>query len=123
MLYCPGCKRLFEGEKCPACGKKHGRAPEGEDFCLVYSGGQIWADMASDVLEQNGIICMVQSSRGAAMAMLTGLLSDQYELYVPYASFDQAKEILDALFASVQTEEEDTEETETEETDFEESGD
>ncbi len=105
MLYCPQCKRLFDGEKCPACGKRSGREPVDSDVCMVYSGGQIWAEMASDVLEQNGISCLVQSRRGAAMAMLTGLLSDYYEVYVPFSAFESAKEMLTALFSNVQEEE------------------
>ena len=110
MLYCPQCKRLVDGEKCPVCGNKSCRAPEKEDFCLLYSGGQIWADMACDVLKQNDIPTINQSARGAAMAVLTGLLSDNYDVYVPYASYDEAKNIIDELFSSPVIEEDEAEE-------------
>lgn len=104
-LYCPQCRRLFEGEKCPQCGKHTGREPEKEDWCLLYSGGQIWADMAADVLKQNEIPSMVQSSRGAAIAVLTGILSQPFDLYVPFADYAQADEIVQSLFAQTEEQE------------------
>ena len=100
-MYCPQCRRLFDaGERCPVCRKTNVREPKAEDLCLVYAGGQIWADMVADVLRQQEIPSITQSSRGAAIAMLTGLLSGDYEVYVPYADYDQAKEIADQLFSA-----------------------
>ena len=117
MLDCPGCKRLYEGAACPVCGKA-GREPQMEDACLVYSGGQIWAEMAADVLRQNEIPSMCQNHRGAAMAVFTGMLADTYEVYVPFGAFEQADGILTELFSAQETdleeEELDSEELESE---------
>ena len=108
-MYCPQCRRLIDTSKCPYCRKWNVREPEAQDPCLVYAGSQIWADMAADVLGQQDIPCFTQSSRGAAIAMLTGLMSEEYEVYVPYAVYDQAKEIVEQLFSAenIVTDEED----------------
>ena len=99
-MYCEQCKRLTEEEgRCPVCGNKRLRLPADEDWCRVYEGIQIWADMACDVLKQNGISALVQSSRGAAMAVLTGMYSDTCEVYVAYKDYSRADEIMRELFS------------------------
>ena len=120
LLYCPNCKRLYnEEEKCPVCGKRKGREPQADDPCFLMSVGTIWTEMVSDLLKQNEIPFEQVSSKGAAIAMLTGLLGETFDYYVTFDRYGEAKELTDAFFA--QNREEETEETETEEESEEES--
>lgn len=117
-MYCERCHRILEGDVCPECGKKAKREVTAEDSCLLLSVGQIWADMACDVLDQEKIPYLKQGSIGAAMAMLTGMATETYQIYVPYSYYDKAKEIIDPLFEPA--DETDAEDAETEEAESEE---
>lgn len=97
-MYCERCKRLTEGEICPECGKACHRDALPEDPCFLLSGGQIWADMACELLDQEKIPYLKQGSLGAAMTALTGFSLELYSLYVPFAQYDRAKEITQAVF-------------------------
>ena len=97
-MYCERCQRLTEGEICPECGKKCHRDPLPEDPCFLLSGGQIWVDMACELLDQEKIPYLKQGSLGAAMTVLTGFSLEMYSLYVPYAQYDRAREITQAVF-------------------------
>ena len=97
-MYCERCKRLTEGEICPECGKPCKRDALPEDPCFLLSGGQIWADMACELLDQEKIPYLKQGSLGAAMTVLTGLSLENYSLYVPFAQYDRAKEITQTVF-------------------------
>lgn len=99
-MYCEQCRRLTDAEgRCPVCGNRNLRPPLDEDWVRVYEGIQIWADMACDVLKQNEISALAQSSRGAAMAVLTGMYSDTCEVYVAYKDYSRADEIMRELFS------------------------
>ncbi len=108
-MYCESCHRLTEGEKCPECGKTCRRDALPEDPCFLLSGGQIWVDMACELLDQEKIPYLKQGSLGAAMTVLTGLSLENYSLYVPFSQFEQAREITQAVFP--EGEEDGTEET------------
>ena len=97
-MYCERCKRLTEDEICPECGKKCHRDALPEDPCFLLSGGQIWVDMACELLDQEKIPYLKQGSLGAAMTVLTGLSLENYSLYVPFAQYDRAKEITQTVF-------------------------
>lgn len=97
-MYCEHCQRLTEGEICPECGKKCKRDALPEDPCFLLSGGQIWVDMACELLDQEKIPYLKQGSLGAAMTVLTGLSLEMYSLYVPYAQYERAREITQAVF-------------------------
>ena len=115
-MYCERCRRVTEEAVCPECGKKC-REPREDDWCEVLSAGQIWADMACDLLKQENIPCAREGTLGAAMAVLTGLSAETFHIYVPFAYLDQAKELTDALFSAPVVEEDegaDEGETETE---------
>lgn len=106
MKYCEKCLRLFEGEICPECGKRTGREPRAEDSCLLLSVGQIWADMACDILGQNEIPYLKQGRLGAGMAVLTGLPLETYCIYVPYREYEKARELTGILLPAPSGEEE-----------------
>jgi len=120
-MYCERCRRIVEGDKCPECGKLCKRDVKDDDACFLWSGGQIWADMVCDVLNQENIPNFKQGSIGAAMAVLTGLSAETFSVFVPYSHYEQAKEIAESLFqeneAEAEQEAEDAgaAETETEE--------
>ncbi len=116
MLYCPDCKRLYdEAEKCPVCGKRKGREPQADDPCFLISVGAIWQEMVADLLKQNEIPFEQKSSKGAAMAMFTGLLSETFDYYVAFDRYDEAKELTDAFFTQNENEAEEEIEEEAEE--------
>ena len=108
-MYCENCHRLVEGDKCPVCRKKCKREVQEDDLCLVCSISQIWADMLSDVLQQNDIPYYKQSDIGAGMAMFTSLQLETFSIFVPFSHYEEAKGISDALFSQVQDENEDEE--------------
>ena len=97
-MYCEHCQRLTEGEICPECGKKCKRDALPEDPCFLVSGGQIWVDMACELLDQEKIPYLKQGSLGAAMTVLTGLSLEIYSLYVPFIQYERAREITRAVF-------------------------
>ena len=116
LLYCPDCKRLYdEAEKCPVCGKRKGREPQADDPCFLISVGAIWQEMVADLLKQNEIPFEQKSSKGAAMAMFTGLLSETFDYYVAFDRYEEAKELTDAFFAQNENEAEEEIEEEAEE--------
>ncbi len=123
MLYCESCSYLYEGEACPLCGSRKGREPRGEDPCFLVEKGQIESDMLVDILKQNGIPSLVKGRSGAGLAMYTGLLLENYRVYVPFALIEEARDLADAMFNGEVIEEMDDlqDETETEEESEEES--
>lgn len=100
MLYCEGCGVLYEEGRCPVCGKAHGRPPMDDDLCFVAEKGQIDADILEDVLKQNGIPCLKKSVSGAALAVYTGRLLENFRLYVMYPQWEQACEIERSFFSA-----------------------
>ncbi|MBR1586125.1 MAG: hypothetical protein IJ662_11335 [Clostridia bacterium] len=97
LKYCEPCGYLYEQDRCPLCGSRKGRPPQGEDPCFVVEKGQMECDMLVDILKQNGIPSLVKGRSGAGLAMYTGLLMENYRLYVPYALYQEAKELTDAI--------------------------
>lgn len=98
------CNTPFEGGKCPVCGSLRVRPVEEEDLCLAASGSAIQMDMLGQMLEEEGLPFLKQSQIGAAMAMLTGRQTEQFDLLVPYRCFDRAREIADGFAAQAPVE-------------------
>lgn len=86
------CYTPFEGDKCPVCGSLRVRPVEEEDLCLVMTGDAIQTDMLCQVLEEEGIPFLRQSRIGAAMAMLTGRQTEQFDVLTPFRCFEEARE-------------------------------
>ena len=115
LLYCPECKRLYdEAERCPVCGKRRGREPMDEDPCYLTENNAIWSEALSDLLRDNDIAFQKISNQGAAMAMFTGLYTETFDFYVPYAQYETAKELTEAFFAPQDGEETEEEPEESE---------
>lgn len=53
-----------------------------DDKVIVYKGSQIHAEMAREILEQNGIPCLLTSEHGAGFVMRAGGILEEYYLYV-----------------------------------------
>ena len=110
-LYCENCYILFEGKRCPVCGRKSSRGPEPSDPCFLTEKEQIWSDMLADVLKQNGIPFMQENVLGAGLALKTGPLRERVRFYVLYSQLPEAADIVDGLFsAPVETDEEEEDE-------------
>ena len=97
-MYCEKCHRVFEGEKCPDCRKKAKREVEPDDVCLLTEKPQIWADMLSDVLEQNGIPFYTKGVFGAGLAIKIGPMNERFKVFVMYRDLERAGDIVDELF-------------------------
>lgn len=98
MYYCAECCRVWEGDRCPCCGKTLMSPPHPRDFCLLLEKEAMWADMLREVLQDQGIPCVHKPLLGAAMAMSLGGALERYQLYVPYENLLEAKIIAEQLF-------------------------
>ena len=105
-LYCENCYITFEGERCPACGKKRKRGPEPSDPCFLTEKDQIWSEMLADVLEQNGIPFMEKNVLGAGLALKIGPAHERVRFFVRYDQLSEAGKIVEALFSPPTGEEE-----------------
>ena len=98
-MYCPGCRILFdEGAKCPLCGSKKVRNASPEDICFLTEAEPILGGMLKDVLEQNNIPVLSNSTIGAGMAVRAGSMFERTRFYVRVEHLKIAKEIVDELF-------------------------
>ena len=101
-MYCENCCILFAENRCPVCGNKKVRIPEPDDYCFLTEKEMIWAGMLEDVLKQNGIPYFTKQMLGAGLALKIGPMSERCRFYVPYSHFQEADELVEALFAPVQ---------------------
>ncbi len=98
-MYCPKCKKVFDGGICPACGNKKVREPAADDICFLVEKEQVWSDMLAEVLEQNEIPFLKKGRLGAGMAMNVGPLFERCRFYVSYDMLERARDIVDGLFS------------------------
>lgn len=92
MLYCETCKELRD-TPCPQ--RRHrSRAPEHNDPVLLMRGDQIQAGMMEEIIRQAGIPLLKEGRLGAGMTTWAGTMLEEYSLYVPYAAYDKAKELI-----------------------------
>ena len=99
-LYCENCYILFEGKRCPVCGRKSSRGPEPSDPCFLTEKEQIWSDLLADVLKQNGIPFLKKDVMGAGMAIKVGPMLERSRFYVRFEHLETARELTDELFAT-----------------------
>ncbi len=73
--------------------------PQTEGMCLLTEQSPVWAGVLADVLTQNGIPFVKESSLGAGMALQAGPMLESFRFFVPRAQFDAAKDLSDSLFS------------------------
>ncbi len=97
MHYCDRCHAAVSGEFCPGCGR--GALPDvkPEDYCFVTERDEMWAKMFLEILQDQKIPCTAVPTCGAVMAMKAGK-TERLKLYVPYAKWEQARELLRETF-------------------------
>ena len=99
-MYCSQCQTIVEDTtKCPFCGNKKLRQPEPVDICFLTEIEPIPAGILKDVLDQNHIPVLSNSSIGAAMSMRAGSMFERIRFFVPYQNLADAKQIVGELFA------------------------
>ena len=96
MKYCENCNSIVTSERCPACGNKKIREITADDFCFLVECAQMLGDMLNDALLEDGIKCALIPC-GNGIRSKFGLKLDKYKVYVPYAHYEKATEILNAL--------------------------
>ena len=99
MLYCEKCKRLFESDDCPACGRS-GRQSTSDDLCFLTEKQAVWAGMLADVLRQEGLPFLQENPLGAWVTVKSGYMMARYRFYVRFEDLSRAQEIVKELVAS-----------------------
>ena len=104
MNFCENCGHLTaESMRCPNCAKKRKlRAPRADDFCFLTEKGVIWAEMLMDVLKKNGIVYTYRARMGTGLSTYVGPALDQYQVFVPYAQYEAASDIVTELFSQAE---------------------
>ena len=97
-MYCPKCRLAFEGERCPKCKKTRTSPPRPDDPCFLTEVAPVWNGMLKDVLDQNGIPALCESTMGAGMAMQAGSMFERFRFFVRYEDLPDASALVDALF-------------------------
>lgn len=97
-MYCERCHLVFEGEKCPECGKKAKREVTSDDACFLTEQPQIFSDMLTDILEQNSIPFYAKGVYGAGLAIKIGPMNERFRIYVLYSDLERAGDIVKGLF-------------------------
>ena len=96
-MYCPKCKHIVEGIKCPDC-KKPTREPREDDVCLLTEKPAALGEMLADVLRQNGIQPLCMGALGAGLSTLLGANIEYLKIYTDYSDRERALELCDELF-------------------------
>lgn len=99
--YCEACQLVFEGEVCPACGSRKVREPSGTDLCFLCQKPIMWAEMAEDVLTNNGIPFLPRREMGLGLSLNVGPMNDHVRIYVPYDQLARATELMEGLFTDL----------------------
>ncbi len=100
-MYCQRCKVAFDRNgNCPVCGNEKIRPVRLDDICFLTDADPILGGMLKDVLEQNGIPTLSNSTIGAGMAMRAGSMFERIKFFVRYEHLLKAKDIVEELFNS-----------------------
>lgn len=68
-------------------------------LCFLTEKDLLWGGMLADVLKQNKIPFLTKARLGAGMALKVGPAMERVLFYVPCSHLEQAKRLVDALFA------------------------
>ena len=97
-MYCPNCMELVGAARCPKCGERRLREPKPDDLVLLASKDAIWAGVAGEILDDNGIEYLKKSLLGAAIQLYVGSGADVWSFYVRYSDLARARGLLDEFF-------------------------
>ena len=96
MKYCEGCHALCSEEVCGLCGSAVLREVREDDYCFLIECNDAFGDMLKLTLAQSGIKCVL-TPFGDGMRSALGLSLGNYAVYVPYARYEEAQGVLDAV--------------------------
>lgn len=91
-MYCNKCRLLTDEALCPACGGKKLREALPEDPVFLVAQRYILAGSIIGILESEGIPYLQKGVNGAYMTTLLGSHTEVYEIYVPFAALERAKQ-------------------------------
>ena len=105
MKQCPECQRLFANEisECPHCHQKLERSSvkdTEETFIGLYSlPGEVYAKMVKEVLENEGITCILKQDVVGSSLLVKGtnISGGSYQLFVKRKDQDRAQNILHGM--------------------------
>ncbi len=100
--YCSKCFLPFDGERCPVCKRISDRTIGPDDLCFLTEKETIWSGMLADVLDQKNIPYIKKSSMGAGLALSVGPMFETFRFYVLYRHLEDAKEVVEELFSSIE---------------------
>ena len=100
MTYCENCMRFTEPPRCPRCKNKKLREAEPNDPVFLMEKDAIIAASIEDILAQNSIPCIKRPLLGAGITAHIGYIMETFAFYVPYAAYDNAKELLSNFLES-----------------------
>lgn len=98
MSYCQKCHHLTDSDSCSNCGNNKLSAVKETDLCFLIEKQMIWVEMLKERLNSAHIPYECIGNMGAAMAIKVGPYLENYQFYVPYADYQQAKRIIDEMF-------------------------
>lgn len=98
-MYCPKCKKIVEGAKCPFC-KKATREVKSDDICYLTEKPEPFAGMVKDLLEQNEIPCLLVGVLGAGLSTYVGTYCEIKKIYTNYSDLEKASQLLDEIYGA-----------------------
>ena len=99
MQYCERC-HMLSIDRCSKCGGRL-RDPQPNDPMLLMKGDMIHSVIVESLMEAEKIPYSKVGRMGAALAMQTGGMMEEYSIFVPFGAWEVAK----ALIAVEHTEE------------------
>ena len=96
-MYCEKCKHLVDENLCPYCESSELREPKVDDFCFLTQTDALFVNVLMDVLDQNHIPAQRKNATEMALNVLMGQNYVRYNVYVPYAFFEDAVNVAQAF--------------------------
>lgn len=98
MYYCEKCHMLNEENHCINCCKKKLREVRDDDYCFLTEKEMMWCEMLKEILDNYDISYICESTNGAAMGLNMGVAIERYQVFTPYANYEQASQIIKHMF-------------------------
>lgn len=99
MKYCQRCHYLSEDSPCSHCGNKKIQEAQENDLCFLVEKKMMWAEMLRGRLDNAQIPYDCVSEMGAGMSIKVGPYLENYQFFVPYKYYKDAKRITDEMFS------------------------